>query len=121
MVQKKFNTFQAVFGFVLMYTAIVVGILLREYPFTPIGVAVISVIVLTMLKFRNKVVPSSASFTIRWVIMFWLIELSTYLTFYFITEILWGIVSVNSELYSIYFTDVCLFICSIWTLLRYCI
>lgn len=35
MVQKRFNTFQAVFGFVLMYAAIVVGILLREYPFTP--------------------------------------------------------------------------------------
>ena len=87
MVQKKFNTFQAVFGFVLMYTAIVVGILLREYPFTPIGVAVISVIVLIMLKLRNKIVPSSDSFTIRWIIMFWLIELSTYLTFYFIAEV----------------------------------
>ena len=74
-----------------MYTAIVVGILLREYPFTPIGVAVISVIVLVMLKLRNKIVPSSDSFTIRWIIMFWLIELSTYLTFYFITGILWGL------------------------------
>ena len=91
MVQKRFNTFQAVFGFVLMYAAIVVGILLREYPFTPIGVVVISVIVLVMLKLRNKIVPSSDSFTIRWIIMFWLIELSTYLTFYFITEILWGL------------------------------
>ena len=80
-----------------MYTAIVVGILLREYPFTSIGVAVISVIVLTMLKFRNKVVPSSASFTIRWVIMFWLIELSTYLTFYFIIEILWGILQLTQN------------------------
>lgn len=89
MVQKKFNTFQAVFGFVLMYTAIVVGILLREYPFTPIGVAVISVIVLIMLKLRNKIVPSSDSFTIRWIIMFWLIELSTYLTFYFMIGMLW--------------------------------
>lgn len=89
MVQKKFNTFQAVFGFVLMYAAIVVGILLREYPFTPIGVAVIAVIVLVMLKFRNKIVPSTESFTIRWVFMFWIIELSTYLTFYFITEVLW--------------------------------
>ena len=91
MVQKRFNTFQAVFGFVLMYTAIVVGILLREYPFTPIGIAVIAVIVLVMLKFRNRAVPSTTSFMIRWVIMFWLIELSTYLTFYFIAEILWGL------------------------------
>lgn len=97
MVQKRFNTFQAVFGFVLMYTVIVVGILLREYPFTSIGVAVISVIVLTMLKFRNKVVPSSASFTIRWVIMFWLVELSTYLTFYFITEVLWGLFQLTQD------------------------
>lgn len=89
MVQKKFNTFQAVFGFVLMYAAIVVGILLREYPFTPIGVAVIAVIVLVMLKFRNKIVPSTESFMIRWVFMFWIIELSTYFTFYFIIEVLW--------------------------------
>lgn len=70
MVQKKFNTFQVVFGFVLMYTAIVVGILLREYPFTPIAVAAIAVLVLVMLKLRNKVAPSSNSFTIRWIIMF---------------------------------------------------
>lgn len=97
MVQKKFNTFQAVFGFVLMYTAIVVGIILREYPFTSIGVAATAVIVLTMLKFRNKVVPSSASFTIRWIIMFWLIELSTYLTFYFIAETLWGILQLTQN------------------------
>ena len=91
MVQKKFNTFQAIFGFVLMYTAIVVGILLREYPFTPIGVAAIAVLVLVMLKFRNKIVPSTDQFTVRWIFMFWLIELSTYLTFYFIIEVLWGL------------------------------
>lgn len=91
MVQKRFNTLQAIFGFVLMYTAIVVGILLREYPFTSIGVAVIAVLVLVMLKFRNKAVLSTNSFMIRWVIMYWLIELSTYLTFYFITEIIWGL------------------------------
>lgn len=97
MVQKKFNTFQAVFGFVLMYSAIVVGIILREYPFTPIGVAVIAVLVLVMLKFRNKVVPSTDLFMIRWVIMFWLIELSTYLTFYFIVEILWGILQLTQN------------------------
>lgn len=52
-------------GFVLMYTAIVVGILLREYPFTPIGVAAIAVLVLVMLKYRNKIVPSTDQFTIR--------------------------------------------------------
>lgn len=97
MVQKKFNIFQAVFGFVLMYTAIVVGILLREYPFTPIGVAAIAVLVLVMLKFRNKIVPSTDQFTIRWIIMFWLIELSTYLTFYFIAEILWGILQLTQN------------------------
>ena len=91
MVQKKFNTFQAIFGFVLMYATIVVGIILREYPFTSIGVAVIAVMVLVMLKFRNKIVPSTSSFMIRWVIMYWLIELSTYLTFYFVTGILWGL------------------------------
>ena len=38
MVQKKFNVFQAVFYFVLMYTAIVSGILLREYSITSVGV-----------------------------------------------------------------------------------
>lgn len=97
MVQKKFNTFQAVFGFVLMYTAIVVGILLREYPFTPIGVAAIAVLVLVLLKFRNKIVPSTDQFTIRWIIMFWLIELSTYLTFYFIAETLWGILQLTQN------------------------
>ena len=91
MVQKKFNTFQAVFGFVLMYTAIVTGILLRGSPLTPIGVGAAAVLVLVMLKFRNKVVPSTNSFMIRWVIMFWLIELSTYLTFYFVTEVLSGL------------------------------
>jgi hypothetical protein len=91
MVQKKFNTFQAVFGFVLMYTAIVAGILLRESPLTPIGVGVTAVIVLVMLKFRNKVIPSTYTFMKRWVIMYWLVELSTYLTFYFVAEIIWGL------------------------------
>lgn len=38
MVQKKFNVFQAVFCFILMYTAIVSGILLREYSITSVGV-----------------------------------------------------------------------------------
>lgn len=122
MVQKKFNTFQAVFGFVLMYTAIVVGIILREYPFTSIGVAATAVIVLTMLKFRNKVVPSSASFTIRWIIMFWLIELSTYLTFYFITEVLWGLFQLTQS-FTVYTSLMFayLLISGIRTLLRYCI
>ena len=97
MVQKRFNTFQAIFGFVLMYAAIVVGIILREYPFTSIGVAVIAVMVLVMLKFRNKAVPSTNSFIIRWVIMYWLIELSTYLTFYFVTGILWGLLQLTQN------------------------
>lgn len=97
MVQKRFNTFQAVFGFVLMYATIVVGIILREYPFTSIGVAVIAVMVLVMLKFRNKAVSLTNSFMIRWVIMYWLIELSTYLSFYFLAEILWGILQLTQN------------------------
>jgi len=54
MVQKKFNVLQAVFAFTLMYITIVSGILLRESPLTPIGIGVITVIVLIMLKLRNK-------------------------------------------------------------------
>ena len=90
MVQKKFNVFQAVFCSVLMYTAIVSGILLREYSITPIGVGAVAIVVLLMLKRRNKVVPSTYSFSWRWVLMILLIELSTYSTFYFIAEIVWS-------------------------------
>lgn len=53
MVQKKFNVLQAVFAFTLMYTTIVSGILLRESPLTPIGIGVVTVIVLIMLKLRK--------------------------------------------------------------------
>jgi len=49
-VQKKFNVFQAVFCFVLMYTAIVSGILLREYSITSVGVGAVAIVVLLMLK-----------------------------------------------------------------------
>lgn len=98
MVQKKFNVFQAVFGFVLMYTAILIGILLREYPFTPIGVIVVALLVLVMLKFRNKVIPSSNSFMIRWVFMILLVEIGTFLTFCFIAEIVWNVLQLSYDL-----------------------
>lgn len=70
MVQKKFNVLQAVFAFTLMYTTIVLGILLRESPLTPIGIGVITVIVLIMLKLRNKVVPSTDSFIHDYVVTY---------------------------------------------------
>lgn len=91
MVQKKFNVLQAVFAFTLMYTTIVSGILLRESPLTPIGIGVITVIVLIMLKLRNKVVPSTDSFMVRWVIMIILIEIGTFITLAFLAEIIWNI------------------------------
>lgn len=91
MVQKKFNVFQAVFCFVLMYTAIVSGILLREYSITPVGVGVIAIVVLLMLKLRNKVMPTTNSFMIRWVIMIILVEIGIFLTFCFLAEIVWNI------------------------------
>lgn len=103
MVQKEFNVFQAVFCFVLMYTAIVSGILLRDNPITPIVVGVIAILVLIMLKRRNKVVPSTYSFSWRWVLMILLIELSTYSTFYFIVEIVWSIFQIpeNFRMYAL--------------------
>lgn len=91
MVQKKFNVFQAVFCFVLMYTAIVSGILLREYSITPVGVGVIAIVVLLMLKLRNKVMPTTNSFMVRWVIMIILIEIGTFITLAFLAEIIWNI------------------------------
>lgn len=98
MVQKRFNTFQAIFGFVLMYAAIVTGILLRGSPLTPIGVGVAAALVLVMLKLRNKVIPSTYTFMKRWVIMYWLVELSTYLTFYFVAEIVWNVLQLPYDL-----------------------
>ena len=80
MVQKKFNVFQAVFCFVLMYTAIVSGILLSEYSITPVGVGAVAIVVLLMLKLRNKVTPTTNSFMVRWVIMIILVEIGTFIT-----------------------------------------
>lgn len=91
MVQKKFNVFQAVFCFILMYTAIVSGILLREYSITLVGVGAIAIVVLLMLKLRNKVVPTTNSFMVRWVIMIILIEIGTFITLAFLAEIVWNI------------------------------
>lgn len=98
MVQKKFNVLQAVFAFTLMYTTIVSGILLRESPLTPIGIGVITVIVLIMLKLRNKVVPSTDSFMVRWVIMIILVEIGTFLTLAFLAEIVWNIFQLKYNL-----------------------
>ena len=81
MLQKKFNVFQAVFCFVLMYTAIVSGILLREYSSTSVGDGAVAIVVLLMLKLRNKVVPTTNSFMIRWVIMIILIEMGHFVHF----------------------------------------
>jgi len=97
-VQKKFNVFQAVFCFVLMYTAIVSGILLREYSITSVGVGAVAIVVLLMLKLRNKVVPTTNSFMIRWVIMIILIEIGTFCTFCFLAEIVWNIFQLKYNL-----------------------
>jgi len=97
-VQKKFNVFQAVFCFVLMYTAIVSGILLREYSITSVGVGAVAIVVLLMLKLRNKVVPTTNSFMIRLVIMIILIEIGTFCTFCFLTEIVWNIFQLKYNL-----------------------
>lgn len=78
-----------------MYTTIVLGILLRESPLTPIGIGVVAVIVLIMLKFRNKVKPYTNEFKVRWVIMIILVELSTFLTFCFIANVVWAILKLN--------------------------
>lgn len=98
MVQKKFNVFQAVFCFVLMYTTIVSGILLREYSITSVGVGAVAIVVLLMLKLRNKVVPTTNSFMIRWVIMIILIEIGTFCTFCFLAEIVWNIFQLKYNL-----------------------
>lgn len=98
MVQKKFNVFQAVLCFVLMYTTIVSGILLREYSITSVGVGAIAIVVLLMLKLRNKVVPTTNSFMVRWVIMIILIEIGTFCTFCFLAEIIWNIFHLNYNL-----------------------
>ena len=98
MVQKKFNVFQAIFCFVLMYTAIVSGILLREYSITPVGVGAVAIVVLLMLKFRNKVAPTTNSFMIRWISMIVLVEIGTFLTLAFLVEIVWNVFQLKYNL-----------------------
>lgn len=98
MVQKKFNILQAILGFVLMYTTIVTGLLLRESPLTPIGIGVVAIIVLVMLKFMNKVTPTSKSFMGRWIFMIILVEIGTFLTFCFIAEIVWNVLQLPYDL-----------------------
>lgn len=44
-----------------------------------------------MLKLRNKVVPTTNSFMVRWVIMIILIEIGTFITLAFLAEIMWNI------------------------------
>ena len=77
--------------FVLMYTAIVSGILLREYSITSVGVGAIAIVVLLMLKLRNKVMPTTNSFMVRWMIMIILVEIGTFITLAFLAEIVWNI------------------------------
>lgn len=98
MVQKKFNVFQAVFCFVLMYTTIVSGILLREYSITSVGVGAVAIVVLLMLKLRNKVMPTTNSFMVRWVIMIILVEIGTFITLSFLVEIVWNIFQLKYNL-----------------------
>ena len=98
MVQKKFNVFQAIFCFVLMYTAIISGILLREYPITPVGVGAVAIVVLLMLKFRNKVATTTNSFMIRWISMIVLVEIGTFLTLAFLVEIVWNVFQLKYNL-----------------------
>ena len=98
MVQKKFNVFQAMFCFVLMYTAIVSGILLREYSITPVGVGAVAIVVLLMLKFRNKIAPTTNSFMIRWISMIVLVEIVTFLTLAFLVEIVWNVFQLKYNL-----------------------
>lgn len=98
MVQKKFNIFQAIFCFVLMYTAIISGILLREYPITPVGVGAVAIVVLLMLKFRNKVAQTTNSFMIRWISMIVLVEIGTFLTLAFLVEIVWNVFQLKYNL-----------------------
>ena len=98
MVQKKFNVFQAIFCFVLMYTAIISGILLREYPITPVGVGAVVIVVLLMLKFRNKVATTTNSFMIRWISMIVLVEIGTFLTLAFLVEIVWNVFQLKYNL-----------------------
>jgi len=98
MVQKKFNVFQAVFCFALMYTTIVSGILLREYSITSVGVGAVAIVVLLMLKLRNKVMPTTNSFMIRWISMIVLVEIGTFLTLTFLVEIVWNVFQLKYNL-----------------------
>ena len=75
----------------MMYTTIVSGILLREYSITSVGVGAVAIVVLLMLKLRNKVMPTTNSFMIRWVIMIILVEIGTFITLSFLAEIVWNI------------------------------
>lgn len=77
--------------FVLMYITIVSGILLREYSITSVGVGAVAIVVLLMLKLRNKVMPTTNSFMVRWVIMIILVEIGTFITLSFLAEIVWNI------------------------------
>lgn len=86
------------FCFVLMYTAIVFGILLREYSITSVGVGAVAIVVLLMLKLRNKVVPTTNSFMIRWVTMIILVEIGTFITLAFLAEIVWNIFQLKYDL-----------------------
>ena len=81
-----------------MYTAIISGILLREYPITPVGVGAVAIVVLLMLKFRNKVAPTTNSFMIRWISMIVLVEIGTFLTLAFLVEIVWNVFQLKYNL-----------------------
>lgn len=81
-----------------MYTAIVSGILLREYSITPVGVGAVAIVVLLMLKFRNKVAPTTNSFMIRWISMIVLVEIGTFLTLAFLVEIVWNVFQLKYNL-----------------------
>lgn len=81
-----------------MYTAIVSGILLREYSITPVGVGAVAIVVLLMLKLRNKVMPTTNSFMVRWVIMIILVEIGTFITLAFLAEIVWNIFQLPYDL-----------------------
>jgi hypothetical protein len=58
----------------------------------------IAIVVLLMLKLRNKVMPTTNSFMVRWVIMIILVEIGTFITLAFLAEIVWNIFQLKCNL-----------------------
>lgn len=71
---------------------------MREYSITPVGVGSVAIVVLLMLKFRNKVAPTTNSFMIRLISMIVLVEIGTFLTLAFLVEIVWNVFQLKYNL-----------------------